>query len=161
VFFGNPLNIDLRARDAEPMAGLVHQCLNGLNKEDASLDHFQFQGGIPMSEYNHVVEKDGEVFVDKVNNAISNMEQGKKEQILKDFEEFKSYLGKRIELGANIGLGEEQMAMIAEKAADYLTKHEEPRNSEEKLLQQLWKTGTQEEQHKLAHMLVRLAQSAN
>jgi hypothetical protein len=114
-----------------------------------------------MSEYNHVVEKDGEVFVDKVNNAISNMDQGKKEQILKDFEEFKSYLGKRIELGANIGLGEEQMAIIAEKVADYLAKHEEPRNSEEKLLQELWKAGTQEEQHKLAHMLVRSAQSAN
>jgi hypothetical protein len=114
-----------------------------------------------MSEYNHVVEKDGEVFVDKVNNAISNMDQGKKDQVLKDFEDFKSYLSKRIELGANIGLGEEQMAMIAEKVAGYLANHEQPRNSEEKLLQELWKVGTQEEQHKLAHMLVRLAQSVN
>jgi hypothetical protein len=117
-----------------PITGSVSPGFKSVKyKEDATFDHFQFQGGIPMSEFNHVVEKDGEVFIDKVNSAISNMDQGKKEQILKDFEEFKSYLGKRIELGANIGLGEEQMAMIAEKVADYLANHEEPRNSEEKL----------------------------
>jgi hypothetical protein len=114
-----------------------------------------------MSEYNHVVEKDGEVFVDKVNQAISKMDAGKKEKVLQDFEDFKSYLGKRIELGANIGLKEEHLAMIAEKVAGYLAANEEPRNSEEKLLQELWKVGTQEEQHKLAHMLVRLAQAVN
>jgi propanediol dehydratase large subunit len=114
-----------------------------------------------MSAYNHVVEKDGEVFVDKVNHAISNMDTGKKEQILKDFDEFKTYLAKRIELGSNIGLGEEQMAMIAQKVAGYLADHEEPRNSEEKLLQELWKAGNEEQRHMLAHMLVRMAQSAH
>lgn len=114
-----------------------------------------------MSEYNHVVDKDEKVFVDKVNHAISKMDEGKKEQILSNFAEFKGYLGKRIELGANIGLKEEQLAVIAEKVAGYLAAFEEPRNSEEKLLQELWRVGTPEEQHKLAHMLVRLARSAN
>ncbi|MMZ68732.1 hypothetical protein D1872_314540 [compost metagenome] len=53
------------------------------------------------------------------------------------------------------------MARIAEKVADYLAANEEPRNSEEKLLQELWSVGREEEQHMLAHMLVRLAQRAH
>jgi hypothetical protein len=62
-------------------------------------------------------------------------------------------------MAENIGLNEEYMAKIAEKVAGYLANHEEPRNREEKLLQELWKVGTKDEQHYLAHMLVRLAQS--
>ncbi|PWW40008.1 uncharacterized protein DUF3243 [Paenibacillus pabuli] len=50
------------------------------------------------------------------------------------------------------------MAKIAEKVADYLAAREEPRNREEKLLQELWNVGKEEERHMLAHMLVRLAQ---
>ncbi|MCD9022175.1 DUF3243 domain-containing protein [Cohnella silvisoli] len=111
-----------------------------------------------MTEYNHVVDKDGDVDPSKVERAISSIDSGEKERILRDFDEFKGYLGKRIKLGESIGLGEEQMAVIAQKVADYLASHEDPRNSEEKLLQELWKVGTEEERHKLAHMLVRLAQ---
>ncbi len=81
------------------------------------------------------------------------------EQILSDFEEFTAYLARRIEMGKSIGLNEEQLAMTAEKVAKYLSSHEEPRNSEEKLLQELWTVGREEERHMLAHMLVRLAQS--
>jgi hypothetical protein len=61
-------------------------------------------------------------------------------------------------MAESIGLSEEQMAIIAQKVADYLAGHEEPRNNEELLLQELWKLGTKEERHMLAHMLVRLAQ---
>ncbi|KIL36601.1 hypothetical protein SD71_06145 [Cohnella kolymensis] len=112
-----------------------------------------------MAEYNHVVGKDGEVEPGKVEQAISNMDPGQKDRILSDFEEFKGYLGKRMKLAESIGLGEEQMAVIGQKVGDYLASHEEPRNSEEMLLQELWKIGTEEERHKLAHMLVRMVQT--
>jgi oligoribonuclease (3'-5' exoribonuclease) len=112
-----------------------------------------------MAEFNHVVEKDGSVSTDKVENAISKIDPGQKDQILSNFQEFQQYLHKRIELAEKIGLNEEQLAKAAEKVADYLAKHEEPRNSEENLLQQLWKVGDQEQRHMLAHMLVKLAQS--
>jgi hypothetical protein len=111
-----------------------------------------------MAEYNHVVNKHGDVDPSKVDRAISSINSGEKDRILRDFDEFKEYLGKRIKLAESIGLGEEQMAIIAQKVADYLASHEDPRNSEEKLLQELWKVGTEEECHKLAHMLVRLVQ---
>lgn len=114
-----------------------------------------------MSEFNHVVQKDGEVNTGRVEDTIMNMDQSQKDQILSDFESFKSYLHKRIDMAGSIGLGEEQMAKIAERVGDYLAEHEQPRNREEKLLQELWKVGQQEERHMLAHMLVRMAQSSN
>ena len=111
-----------------------------------------------MSEHNHVVSKDGSVAMQKVDEALDRIAPGQKEEILEHFQTFQTYLGKRIQLAQKIGMNEEQLAITAEKVADYLAKHEEPRNSEEKLLLELWRVGTQEERHKLAHMLVKLAQ---
>ncbi|CAM3347780.1 MULTISPECIES: DUF3243 domain-containing protein [Paenibacillus] len=113
-----------------------------------------------MNEQNHVIHKDGQVSTDKVDNAIDKIAPEEREQILQNFDAFKGYLGKRIAMGESIGLGEEQMAKIAEKVADYLAAREEPRNREEKLLQELWNVGKEEERHMLAHMLVRLAQGS-
>jgi hypothetical protein len=112
-----------------------------------------------MSEYNHVVDKDGDVDPSKVNLALSKIDSDEKDRILQDFEGFKDYLWRRIRVAESIGLGEEQMASIAEKVADYLASHEDPRNREEKLLQELWSVGTEDERHMLAHMLVRMAQT--
>jgi hypothetical protein len=114
-----------------------------------------------VSEFNHVVHKDGDVTTGRVEDTIMNMDSGQKQQILGDFDEFKSYLHKRIDMAGSIGLGQEQMAKIAERVADYLASHEEPRNREEMLLQELWKVGSPEERHMLAHMLVRMARTTN
>ncbi|MNW62575.1 hypothetical protein D3C74_407170 [compost metagenome] len=106
-----------------------------------------------------MVNKDGNVTIAKVSEALDRIDPEQKEVILKNFEDFRSYLGKRIQLAQKIGLGEEQLAAAAEKIADYLAAHEEPRNSEEKLLLELWKVGSKEERHRLAHMLVKLARN--
>lgn len=92
----------------------------------------------------------------KVEDALQNLDSGKKEEILTNFEEFKSFLGDKVSKGEKLGLNEEQLALAAQKVGDYLAKKEQPRNREEKLLQELWKVGTEEEQHKLAHLLVKL-----
>lgn len=110
-----------------------------------------------MNEPNHVIHKDGQVSTDQVDNAIEKIAPEERDQILQNFDAFKEYLGKRIAMGESIGLSEEQMAKIAQKVADHLAANEEPRNREEKLLQELWNVGKEEERHMLAHMLVRLA----
>lgn len=92
----------------------------------------------------------------KVEQKLDNMSQDKKEDILSSFETFKSYLSDQVSKGEKLGLNEEQLAKTAEKVANYLAKHEEPRNREEKLLQELWNAGDKDEQHKLAHMLVKM-----
>ncbi|MEK3838796.1 MULTISPECIES: DUF3243 domain-containing protein [unclassified Paenibacillus] len=111
-----------------------------------------------MSEHNHVVSKDGSVTMNRVTEALDRIDPGQKEMILDNFGQFKAYLGKRIQLAQKIGLSDEQLALAAEKIADYLAAYEEPRNSEEKLLLELWKAGNKEERHRLAHMLVKMVQ---
>lgn len=113
-----------------------------------------------MSEAQHIIDKEEHIDASKVGDTISRIDAPKKDQILNDFESFKSYLNRRIAIGESLGLSEEQLAQVAEKVADYLAAHEDPRNAEENLLRELWKVGEQDERHKLAHMLVRLAQQS-
>ncbi|KAB7706138.1 DUF3243 family protein [Bacillus aerolatus] len=109
-----------------------------------------------MTEENHAIHKDGELRTDKVDDTLERISEERMDSILADFDSFKSYLKKRLTVAEKIGLNEEQLALTAEKIGDYLAEHAEPKNREEKLLQELWKTGTQDERHHLAHMLVKL-----
>lgn len=96
----------------------------------------------------------------KVTAEISSLGEEKKEQILQNFNQFKNFLAEKVEKGENLGLNEEQLAKTTEFVANYLSKHEEPRNREQHLLQRLWDAGTKEEQHSLAHMLLKMVREA-
>lgn len=109
-----------------------------------------------MSEKNHVVEKQGDVHIDRVEDTIKRMDRENIEEIVASFDGFKMYLDDRIGIAKKIGLNDEQLAIVAEKIANYLAEHVEPKNREEKLLQELWKVGDKEERHMLAHILVKL-----
>jgi len=109
-------------------------------------------------EKDHMIYNDGEVDTRKVYETLERMDTQQADEILGDFNEFRTYLSKRIKLGKTAGLDEEQLAKTAEKVADYLAEKVTPRNKEEQLLQELWKVGTKEQQHALAHMLVKLAE---
>ncbi|MBX9975472.1 DUF3243 domain-containing protein [Cytobacillus firmus] len=113
-----------------------------------------------MNEQDHVIKQDGELDTKNIKNAMDRMSNERAEDILSSFDEFKSYLAERIELGKKLGLNEEQLAVTAEKVANYLAENVEPKNREEQLLKELWKAGNDEERHKLAHMLVRLTEQA-
>ncbi|ALS77657.1 MULTISPECIES: DUF3243 domain-containing protein [Planococcus] len=93
----------------------------------------------------------------KVEDKLENTDQQKKDKILADFSVFMNYLSDKVEMGEKLGLSEERIAQLAEKVASYLAKKEDPKNSEEYLLHRLWQVGDKEEQHMLAHMLVKLA----
>jgi hypothetical protein len=95
----------------------------------------------------------------KVSGTLSRMSEDKKEDILSNFGHFKEYLGNKVSLADKLGMNEEQQAKAAQKIGDYLAAHEEPKNREEKLLYELWKAGSKEEQHMLSHMLVKLVNS--
>jgi hypothetical protein len=95
----------------------------------------------------------------KVDDTLSRMSEDKKEDILSSFDHFKEYLGNKVSLADKLGMSEEQQAKAAQKVGDYLAAHEEPKNREEKLLHELWKAGSKDEQHMLSHMLVKLVHS--
>jgi Protein of unknown function (DUF3243) len=92
----------------------------------------------------------------KVTEELNNINPEQKDEILANFSTFKSYLAEKVAKGEQLGLGEEQLAKTTEKVANYLANHEEPRNREEHLLQELWKSGDKDQQHALAHMLLNM-----
>ncbi|PIC82578.1 DUF3243 domain-containing protein [Sporosarcina sp. P1] len=96
----------------------------------------------------------------KLESEVSNMGKDKKDQILQNFNHFKGYLADKVEKGESLGMSDEQLAKTTTFIADYLSRHEEPRNREQYLLQELWDSGTKEEQHSLAHMLLKMVRQA-
>ncbi|MFC7687082.1 DUF3243 domain-containing protein [Ureibacillus sp. GCM10028918] len=97
--------------------------------------------------------------INKVENQLKDLSQEEKDQILESFTQFKNYLSEQVSKGEKLGLSEETLAKAAEKVADHLAKSEEPRNSEEKVLQELWKAAEGEEKHAIAHALLRMVQN--
>ncbi|WP_022794350.1 DUF3243 domain-containing protein [Marinococcus halotolerans] len=95
-------------------------------------------------------KKDAEQHADSLSNE-------EKQDILNSFQRFQDYLKNKIHKGEKVGLDEEQLAKGAERVADYLNKHQEPENPEEKLLQEMWDVADKDEQRHLARILVRLA----
>lgn len=93
---------------------------------------------------------------DKVQSELSKINNEEKDQILENFNRFKQYLSEKVQLGENMGLSDEKLAKTTEIVANYLANHEEPRNREEHLLMELWKSGSKEDQSVLARMLLEM-----
>ncbi|QFF97508.1 DUF3243 domain-containing protein [Psychrobacillus glaciei] len=101
----------------------------------------------------------GNKIEERVENKLNSIGTEEKEEILKNFSSFKSYLAGKVTAGEKMGLSEEVLAKATEKVAGYLAKHEEPRNREQYLLQELWKNGDKEQQHALSHMLLNMVKN--
>lgn len=101
----------------------------------------------------------GDKIEERVEDKLNSIGTEEKEEILKNFSTFKSYLADKVSAGEKMGLSEEALAKTTEKVAGYLADHEKPRNREEHLLQQLWKSGDKEQQKSLSHMLLNLVKS--
>lgn len=96
---------------------------------------------------------------ERVEQKLNSISTEEKEEILKNFSTFTSYLSGKVTAGEKMGLSDEVLAKATEKVAGYLANHEEPRNREEHLLQQLWKNGDKDQQHALSHMLLNLVKN--
>ncbi|SDN99752.1 Protein of unknown function [Halobacillus aidingensis] len=105
--------------------------------------------------------KGGITLVHDPKQAAKQMNEEKKEDILQHFETFKDYLGDKVQKGEKLGLGEEGLSKGAKRVADYLAEHEEPRNREEKVLNELWNVANKEEREHMAHVLVKLTDQTN
>lgn len=95
-----------------------------------------------------------------VKKELSKLNDEKTDDILKNFNQFKEFLAEKVELGESMGLSEERLAKTTELVANYLAKHETPRNREENILMELWNAGSKEEQHTLSHMLLKMVKAA-
>ncbi|MFC5465931.1 DUF3243 family protein [Lederbergia graminis] len=98
--------------------------------------------------------------ISNVENQLKDLSQKEKDQILESFTNFKNYLNKQVSKGEKLGLSDDMLAKATVVVADYLAKSEEPRNREEKVLKELWKSAKDgEEKDAIAHALLRMVQN--
>lgn len=96
----------------------------------------------------------------KIKQEINQMDAEEKDTIMENFSRFKTFLADKVEIGENLGMSDEQLAKTTEFIASYLAKHEEPRNREQYLLQELWDVGSKEERHALANVILKMVREA-
>ena len=97
--------------------------------------------------------------MNQVEQKLNDLSPEEKERILNNFNEFKSYLNEQLSKGKKLGLSDEFLAKGAKFVADHLAKNEEPRNSEQKLLQEMWKVADEDAKKHIALVLVKMIQS--
>lgn len=103
-------------------------------------------------------EKDTSVQEEKIEGKMDQLSHEEMDSILKDFNHFKQFLHDKVKQGEKLGLSENTLAKAAKTAAEYLANNTEPKNREEHLLKELWKTGSEEEREHFSHLLVKMAQ---
>lgn len=79
--------------------------------------------------------------------------------VLDNFEQWKDFLGDRLQQAQTEGMNEQLATEMAYRIGDYLAEQVQPQNAEERLLKQLWELGNEQEQHALAHLMVKLVQN--
>ncbi|WP_156506004.1 MULTISPECIES: DUF3243 domain-containing protein [Bacillaceae] len=104
-------------------------------------------------------EKDSAIHDEKIESKMDQMSKEEMDSILDNFEHFKSYLHDKVSKGEKLGLSEDILAKAAKTAAEYLANNAEPKNREEYLLKELWKSGNDEQRTHLSHILVKLAKN--
>lgn len=78
--------------------------------------------------------------------------------VLDDFSTWKQFLANKIDQAEDHGMSRESMAHFAQHVGDYLSKHVEPENKEERVLKDLWNAASKEEQEALASAMIKLVQ---
>ncbi|ANB60388.1 DUF3243 domain-containing protein [Anoxybacteroides amylolyticum] len=78
--------------------------------------------------------------------------------VLDNFDQWKDFLGDRLQQAKQQGLNQEVISDVAYQIGDYLAKQVDPKTPEERLLSDLWSVADEREQHAIANMMVKLVQ---
>ncbi|WP_010282286.1 DUF3243 domain-containing protein [Bacillus timonensis] len=78
--------------------------------------------------------------------------------VLDNFEEWKDFLGDRLQHAKSEGMDQNVINDMAHQLGDYLASEVEPKNAQEKVLRDLWKVASEEEQQAIANVMVKLVQ---
>jgi cell shape-determining protein MreC len=74
------------------------------------------------------------------------------------FEQFRKELHEKVQMAKRAGMGPEALEQQAEQLGDWLSRHADPKNPEQRLLRELWSVADEDEQHALADVLVKFAE---
>lgn len=77
---------------------------------------------------------------------------------LSHWDKWKTSLGDAVNLGQKVGLSENTIDNIATKVGGILSANVDPENREQRVLQELWRSGDDQDRKTLAKMLVNMVQ---
>jgi hypothetical protein len=76
---------------------------------------------------------------------------------MKDWGDWKSMLGKAVDLGETVGMSDKNITNVAEKVGTFLSNNVDPRNDEERLLKEMWDAADEKDRGVLAKLIVKIA----
>lgn len=76
--------------------------------------------------------------------------------VLDTFDKWKAFLAERVNQAQASGMSEEMISKLAFQIGEFLEDKVDPKNGEERLLQQMWQVGTEEEKKMMARIMVKL-----
>jgi hypothetical protein len=77
---------------------------------------------------------------------------------INDWGKWKATLGAAVNLGQKVGMSENTIDTIGTKIGDLLNANVDPENREQRLLQELWRSGNDNDRKTLTKMLVNMVQ---
>ena len=80
----------------------------------------------------------------------------KNSETLSDWGKWKSTLSKAVNIGETVGLEESTIDKMAYRVGNVLSAAVDPENREERVLQELWKSGDDEDRKVLAKLVVNM-----
>lgn len=79
--------------------------------------------------------------------------------VLDNWDSWKDFLGDRLHQAQGDGMNDRAVSDIAYEVGDYLANQVDAKNDQEAMLRDLWSVASQEEQHAIANMMVKLVQN--
>lgn len=76
-----------------------------------------------------------------------------------DWDKWKSTLAKAVNLGEAVGLSEHAIEMLGYRLGNILSAAVDPENREQRVLQELWRAGDENDRKALTKMIVKMVQT--
>lgn len=80
-------------------------------------------------------------------------------ETINDWDQWKKTLAKAVNVGQMVGISDETISKIGAKIGTILSSSVDPENKEQRLLQELWKVGEDEDRQVLSKLIVKMVQS--
>jgi hypothetical protein len=78
--------------------------------------------------------------------------------VLDNWQQWKDFLGERLDQAETEGMSKGVINDLAYQIGDYLAAQVDPKNEQERILSDLWSVASEDEQHAIANMMVKLVQ---
>lgn len=76
--------------------------------------------------------------------------------VLETFDKWKEFLAERVNQAQQAGMSEDMITQLAFQIGEFLEAKVDPKNSEQRILKELWDVGNDEERKTIARLMIRL-----